>query len=64
MMLTTLRKQWETLRRLDHFRREGVSNLSHDLRSPLTAALACLETLEARWAAQPARTTAARFDAA
>ncbi len=53
MMLTTLRKQWETLRRLDHFRREGVSNLSHDLRSPLTATLACLETLEARWAAQP-----------
>ncbi|MEQ1805713.1 MAG: ATP-binding protein [Burkholderiaceae bacterium] len=52
MMLTTLRKQWETLRRLDHFRREGVSNLSHDLRSPLTATLACLETLEARWAAQ------------
>ncbi len=53
MMLTTLRKQWETLRRLDHFRREGVSNLSHDLRSPLTATLACLETLEARWAEQP-----------
>ena len=53
MMLTTLRKQWETLRRLDHFRREGVSNLSHDLRSPLTATVACLETLEVRWAAAP-----------
>jgi signal transduction histidine kinase len=49
MMLETLRKQWSTLRRLDHFRREGVSNLSHDLRSPLTATTACLETLEGRW---------------
>ena len=54
-MLTTLRAQWEALRRLDHFRREGVSNLSHDLRSPLTATTACLETLDARWAADPAR---------
>lgn len=50
LMLQTLRRQWSTLRRLDHFRREGVSNLSHDLRSPLTATVACLETLEARWA--------------
>ena len=50
MMLATLRRQWAELRRLDHFRREGVSNLSHDLRSPLTATVACLETLEARWA--------------
>ncbi|HKX44877.1 MAG TPA: HAMP domain-containing sensor histidine kinase [Burkholderiaceae bacterium] len=49
MMLATLRRQWSELRRLDHFRREGVSNLSHDLRSPLTATVACLETLEARW---------------
>ncbi len=48
-MLATLRSQWDDLRRLDHFRREGVSNLSHDLRSPLTATVACLETLEARW---------------
>ncbi|MEO7850967.1 MAG: HAMP domain-containing sensor histidine kinase [Rubrivivax sp.] len=48
-MLAVLRSQWETLRRLDHFRREGVSNLSHDLRSPLTATAACLETLETRW---------------
>ena len=32
MMLATLRHQWDALRRLDHFRREGVSNLSHDLR--------------------------------
>lgn len=54
-MLMTLRAQWEALRRLDHFRREGVSNLSHDLRSPLTATAACLETLETRWAADPAR---------
>ena len=50
MMLATLRRQWGELRRLDHFRREGVSNLSHDLRSPLTATIACLETLDARWA--------------
>ena len=49
-MLATLRSQWDSLRRLDHFRREGVSNLSHDLRSPLTATVACLETLEQRWA--------------
>lgn len=49
-MLTTLRTQWEALRQLDQFRREGVSNLSHDLRSPLTATVACLETLDQRWA--------------
>ncbi|MGE0331241.1 MAG: sensor histidine kinase [Ramlibacter sp.] len=54
-MLQTLRSQWATLRRLDHFRREGVSNLSHDLRSPLTATTACLETLDNRWA-DPQRT--------
>ena len=55
MMLDTVRRQWAALRRLDHFRREGVSNLSHDLRSPLTATAACLETLEGRWAGDPAR---------
>lgn len=55
MMLATLRKQWTALRRLDHFRREGVSNLSHDLRSPLTATVACLETLDSRWSGEPAR---------
>ena len=54
-MLATLRMQWDALRRLDHFRREGVSNLSHDLRSPLTATTACLETLDARWAGDAAR---------
>lgn len=54
-LLTRLLAQWDQLRRLDHFRREGVSNLSHDLRSPLTATVACLETLETRWAADPAR---------
>jgi signal transduction histidine kinase len=57
MMLETLRQQWSALRRLDHFRREGVSNLSHDLRSPLTATAACLETLETRWAAAGAPDT-------
>ena len=55
MMLATLRKQWMALRRLDHFRREGVSNLSHDLRSPLTATVACLETLDSRWAGDAQR---------
>ncbi len=55
MMLATLRKQWNALRRLDHFRREGVSNLSHDLRSPLTATVACLETLDSRWAGDAQR---------
>jgi signal transduction histidine kinase len=54
-LLATLRTQWDQLQRLDHFRREGVSNLSHDLRSPLTATTACLETLDGRWAADPAR---------
>ena len=49
-MLSTLRQQWQALRELDHFRRESVSNLSHDLRSPLTATVACLETLDQRWA--------------
>ena len=50
MLLDVCRRQWNALRRIDHFRREGVSNLSHDLRSPLTATVACLETLDGRWA--------------
>jgi signal transduction histidine kinase len=54
-LLATLRMQWDELSRLDRFRRESVSNLSHDLRSPLTATVACLETLEGRWGADPAR---------
>lgn len=54
-MLAKLRSQWDTLRQLDRFRRESVSNLSHDLRSPLTATVACLETLDRRWAHDPAR---------
>ena len=62
MMLATLRKQWGELRRLDHFRREGVSNLSHDLRSPLTATVACLETLDGRWAADVRPADAARVE--
>lgn len=55
MMLQTLQRQWAALRRLDHFRREGVSNLSHDLRSPLTATAACLETLQVRWRGEAGR---------
>jgi signal transduction histidine kinase len=54
-MLQTLRQQWATMHQLDHFRREGVSNLSHDLQSPLTATTTCLETLEQRWASDLAR---------
>jgi signal transduction histidine kinase len=54
-MLAQLHAQWDRLRRLDQFRREGVSNLSHDLRSPLTATTAGLETLERRWAGDPTR---------
>jgi signal transduction histidine kinase len=54
-MLARLRAQWDALRRLDQFRRESVSNLSHDLRSPLTATVACLETLDRRWAADATR---------
>lgn len=54
-MLATLRTQWDALRRLDQFRRESVSNLSHDLRSPLTATVACLETLQRRWSGDAAR---------
>jgi signal transduction histidine kinase len=50
MLLERLHAQWDQLRRLDAFRRESVSNLSHDLRSPLTAAAASLETLQRRWA--------------
>ena len=55
MLLDVCRRQWNALRRTDHFRREGVSNLSHDLRSPLTATVACLETLDGRWADAPER---------
>ncbi|MDP1646636.1 MAG: HAMP domain-containing sensor histidine kinase [Rubrivivax sp.] len=54
-LLARLRQQWDELHRLDHFRRESVSNLSHDLRSPLTATVACLETLERRWGVDAAR---------
>jgi signal transduction histidine kinase len=59
-LLAKLRAQWDQLRRLDAFRRESVSNLSHDLRSPLTAAAASLETLQQRWQGDPTR----RSDAA
>jgi len=54
-MLATLRMQWDKLQQLDEFRRESVSNLSHDLRSPLTATVTCLETLDRRWGFDPAR---------
>ena len=54
-MLKALGQQWDSLHQLDRFRREGVSNMSHDLRSPLTATEACLETLSARLLTQPGR---------
>jgi signal transduction histidine kinase len=54
-MLKALSLQWSSLQQLDRFRREGVSNMSHDLRSPLTATEACLETLSARLLAEPER---------
>lgn len=54
-LLATLHAQWSRLQRLDAVRREGVSNLSHDLRSPLTATVACLETLDRRWDGQTGR---------
>jgi signal transduction histidine kinase len=54
-MLQRLQEQWQARERVEHFRREGVSNLSHDLRSPLTAAAACLETLHPRLAADEQR---------
>lgn len=54
-LMATLRAQWDRLRELDRFRREGVSNFSHDLRSPLTAANASLETLQQRWSGDAAR---------
>lgn len=54
-LLATLHAQWSRLQRVDAVRRESVSNLSHDLRSPLTATVACLETLDRRWEGQPAR---------
>jgi len=57
-LLTKLHAQWDRLRRLDAFRRESVSNLSHDLRSPLTAAAASLETLQQRWHLAAARAAA------
>lgn len=60
-LLATLRQQWDELRRLDSFRRESVSNLSHDLRSPLTATVACLETLQSRWQGDPARSADAQL---
>ena len=61
-LLTTLRMQWDELSRLDRFRRESVSNLSHDLRSPLTATVACLETLEGRWQSDDATRRPAHDD--
>ncbi len=44
-MSAQIRRQIEQLRENDHLRRELVSNISHDLRTPLSAMQGSLETL-------------------
>ncbi|MYM24618.1 HAMP domain-containing protein [Duganella sp. FT135W] len=40
-----INEQWQTMRQLDHDRREVVANISHDLRTPLGSLHGYLETL-------------------
>jgi len=45
LMATRIREQVQKLERSDEYRREAVSNVSHDLRTPLAALQGYLETL-------------------
>lgn len=44
-MAERINQQWQTMRQLDHDRREVVANISHDLRTPLGSLHGYLETL-------------------
>ena len=44
-MAERINEQWQTVRQLDHERREVVANISHDLRTPLGSLHGYLETL-------------------
>ena len=44
-MAARINEQWQTMRQLDHDRREVVANISHDLRTPLGSLHGYLETL-------------------
>ncbi|WP_332855894.1 HAMP domain-containing sensor histidine kinase [Duganella sp. S19_KUP01_CR8] len=44
-MAERINEQWQTMRQLDHERREVVANISHDLRTPLGSLHGYLETL-------------------
>ena len=44
-MAERINEQWQTMRQLDHDRREVVANISHDLRTPLGSLHGYLETL-------------------
>ncbi|MYM37456.1 HAMP domain-containing protein [Duganella sp. FT94W] len=44
-MAARINEQWNTMRQLDHDRREVVANISHDLRTPLGSLHGYLETL-------------------
>jgi signal transduction histidine kinase len=44
-MAARINEQWQTVRQLDHDRREIVANISHDLRTPLGSLHGYLETL-------------------
>lgn len=47
-MVTTLRTNYDELRRNDELRRRMVANVSHELRTPLTSIIGYLETAQAR----------------